>query len=295
MDKLIEAFASAFQLDAETISTLKDENGEWLPESDLAPKIQTVAKDRIGKYGQEKVNEGIRRQAQTFEKWMKGKGFDNADALKGEALWTAFAEHIEGSVEPQPGELTAETAKKHPIVKQLVADELKAARDANEAQKREFEAYKGQVEREKTQEVVRREALAALESNKIRLSVDGTDKTARQEAILMMLQNEKVGIDPETKKPVLLNDDGEPKRDEWGKPFDFAKHVASIGEKMFGKDDFDPSKGSPSPKNEGQGQGLKLTFVNQAAFDAWLSSETDGAKRMQAQNAWLEQQAKQTQ
>lgn len=288
---ILGAIASALQLDADTLSTFKDEQGEWLPEADLSQKLQTVVKDRIGAYGQEKVNEGIRRNATALEKWAKVKGFDNPDKLKGEALYEAIAGYIESSASPEPGELTPETAKKHPIFKQVLAAEMQAARAEMEARTKEHEAYKTRVEAERVQEVARREAVAALEAGKIRLSADGTDKDARLNAVLLMLQNERVGIDKQTGKPVFLDDDGETRKDDWGNPVDFAKHVTAIGEKMFGKDDFDPKKGSFSPGMSGQTNGKtpQMTFKNQADFDAWFANEPDGAKRMTGQTAWLEQ------
>lgn len=286
---ILGAIASAFQLDADTLTTFKDDQGEWLPEADLSQKLQTVVKDRIGKHGQMKVDEGIRRNAEQLEKWAKAKGFQNPDRLKGEALYEALAAHMGSSTNPEPGELTPETAKKHPIFKQVLAAEMQAARTEMEAKTREHEAYKAQIEAERVQDVARREAVAALEAGKVRLSVDGTDKDTRLNAVLMMLKNEKVGIDA-TGKPVLLDDDGEPKKDTWGNPVDFAKHVAAIGEKMFGKDDFDPKKGSPSPgmNPASGGKNPQMTFKSQADFDAWFANETDGAKRMTGQTAWLE-------
>ena len=286
---ILGAIASALQLDADTLTTFKDDQGEWLPEADLSQKLQTVVKDRIGAYGQEKVNEGIRRNATTLEKWAKAKGFENPDKLKGEALYEALAAHM-GSTNPEPGELTPETAKKHPIFKQVLAAEMQAARAEMEAKTREHEAYKAQIEAERVQDVARREAVAALEAGKVRLSADGTDKEARLNAVLMIMQNEKVGIDKQTGKPVLLDDEGEPRKDTWGNPVDFAKHVAAIGEKMFGKDDFDPKKGSPSPgmNPASGGKNPQMTFKSQADFDAWFANETDGAKRMTGQTAWLE-------
>lgn len=288
---ILGAIASALQLDADTLSAFKDEQGEWLPEADLSQKLQTVVKDRIGAYGQEKVNEGIRRNATALEKWAKAKGFDNPDKLKGEALYEAIAGYIETTASPEPGELTPETAKKHPIFKQVLAAEMQAARAEMEARTKEFEAYKTRIEAERVQEVARRETLEALKAGKIRIEADGTDEAARLEAVLQMLKNEKVGIDKQTGKSVLVDDDGEPKKDAWGNPIYFAKQAVKLAERIFGKDDFDPKKGSFSPgvTPGAPGKTPQMTFKSQADFDAWFANEPDGAKRMTGQTAWLEQ------
>lgn len=288
---ILGAIASALQLDADTLSTFKDDQGDWLAEAELSQKLQTVVKDRIGKHGQMKVDEGIRRNAEQLEKWAKAKGFQNPDRLKGEALYEALAAHMGSGASPEPGELTPETAKKHPVFKQVLAAEMQAARAEMEAKTREHEAYKAQIEAERVQDVARRETVEALKSAKIRIEATGTDEVARLEALLHMMKSEKVGIDKQTGKSVLLDDDGEPKKDAWGNPIYFAKQAAELAEKIFGKDDFDPKKGSPSPgmNPASGGKTPQIQFKTQADFDNWFANEPDGAKRMTGQTAWLEQ------
>jgi len=295
MDKLLGVISSTFKLDEETLSQFKDEAGTWLSEDEIAGKLPGILSAKLKALGETKFKEGDRRRAVNFEKWAKSKGFQNPDGLQGEEFFAAFAEHLESTTTTGgdgQAEITKETAAKHPVVKALITEQLQAARQAIEAKEREFNEYKQQSEKQRVQDVAKREALNALRTGKVRLSVDGADESERLETIYLRLERENIGLDSNG-KPVLLKD-GEPLVDEWGKQISFEKYVADLGGRLYGRDDFDPSKGSPSPGRNGQqsqptGNANKWGFKSQSDVDNYLASETDGIKRMEARKAWAEQ------
>ncbi len=290
MDKLLGALSSAFNLDDESINQFKDENGAWLGEDDLSTKVADVLKSRLDAYGQAKIDETTRRERAAFEKWAKKTGYQNTAGLRGEQLFDALREHFEASgAGNNPDALTKEQLAKLPAFKEVLSEQMGTARAEHERLKSEFDQYKAQATREKVQTVVREQAAAALREGRIRLNVEGVDETARLEVIYSALEKQEIGLD-ETGKPVLMKD-GDVLVDSWGKPVSFSKYVTTFGEKLFGKDDFDPSKGSPSPGKDGkQAQpGNKWNFKTQADVDAYLSRETDPAKAAEAQKAWFAQ------
>lgn len=311
---LLRKVASSLKIDAdEWIASLKDNGGDFLPEDKIASEIvgkfaeaataaTDSAKDRSYKNGQAEMSK-------KFNKLIKGAGFENSDNLSGDELFEAFAAWKADAGQAPSGtpldQLSKDELEKLPLVKQLKLDAQKAAATEFERLKKEydstvttFEQYKAKVADDQVKGVIRSKLSNSLKKGNVILSVDGfdIDPQEREAAVFeRLLGREKFGLD-NNGNPVVLDADGSPKTDSFGKTLDFDDIVLGIAKPMFGVSTQNPAhSGSGMPQNQPgkpTGYAPKMHFGSQAEKDAYIMGESDPANRLEAEKSWQHQQQK---
>ena len=289
MEKLILGIASALSIDAEELTALKD-GEKWLDENDLAPKLAEIVKSQVSAAKDAQFKRGIREKESAVKRFLRNAGFANEAKLEGDALLEAYTDHVKGSFEPgetgkEPAKMTREELLKLPEVKTLLVETKQQAGTQFEALKSEYEQAQTKWKRERVADIAKVKLPAYLKAANVNLEVpgvaDGEEK--RVKAIMSMLDIGEIGLDDKGEL-IFLDSDGTPKLNDYGKPLDLKKHVAEVGESLFGIRKIDPGKGGANP-HQGQRPGgtdpKVFTFENQAAFDSAFMNETDASKRSQ--------------
>jgi len=245
-DKLYKAIAVAFKINPdEFIATLKD-GDDWLSEDAISDKITDLVSTKVTAAKTDSRKSGQAEQNAKILKIVKASGFENTDNLQGADLLTAFTAWKDEQIAPPTGDtpvdqMDKETLLKLPIVKSLVLEAKQESGRGVEAVKQQFDAYKAQVEqdnvkreRERAINVAERHTEEAARKGNIVLKVEGVDEKVRLKSIFDVIRlNESIGLDAKG-LPIVLGEDGEQKKDDYGNPIPFSDIVVSYGKGMYG-------------------------------------------------------------
>ena len=296
---LYTAIAKAAKIKAdEWIATLKTDGGEWLLDDEIAEKVSalfvekvTAAKGDSYKNGQREINTQIKSA-------VKEIGFENPDGLQGKELLAAAFAWKEEQMVPPTGDtpvdqLDAEAILKLPVVKNEILRVRQESGKGVDVIKKQFDDYKIQVE----QESIKREKERAISvaerhteeyarKGNIILKVEGVDEKVRLKSIFDVIRlNESIGLDAKG-QPIILGDDGEQKKDEYGNPIPFSEIVVSYGKGMYGVSTIPQNhEGATLPTN--QVNGGQPAFVPKyrlssiADYDKLYTETGDPAERLE--------------
>ncbi len=245
-DKLYKAIAVAFKINPdEFIATLKD-GDDWLSEDAISDKVTELVSTKVTAAKTDSRKSGQAEQNAKILKIVKASGFENIDNLQGSELLTAFTAWKDEQIVPPAGDtpvdqMDKETLLKLPIVKSLVLEAKQESGRGVEAVKQQFDAYKAQVEqdnvkreRERAINVAERHTEEAARKGNIVLKVEGVDEKVRLKSIFDVIRlNESIGLDAKG-LPIVLGEDGEQKKDDYGNPIPFSDIVVSYGKGMYG-------------------------------------------------------------
>ena len=222
-----------------------------------------------------------RKTATQFENAIKSNGFDSD--LQGVELLNAFLEDVKAKPgEGGEGNNPSEWEKKY---QSLEASHTKAL---EQLKSKDAEIQKA------IKEGHRREVAAKFE-NDVRETLG--DKWAGSKDHLKILMNNfdlsRVKYDGDT--PVLLDESGEPLKDELHRPIVFADQVKHYGTLIGGFHKIDPNKGGP-PRSEGGGgnsdEAITLRKgMTTREYNALYDSTKDPEKRKQLAEARVKQLA----
>lgn len=260
-DKLYKAIAVAFKINPdEFIATLKD-GDDWLSEDAISDKITDLVSTKVTAAKTDSRKSGQAEQNAKILKIVKASGFENPDNLQGSELLTAFTAWKDEQIAPPTGDtpvdqMDKETLLKLPIIKSLVLEVKQESGKGNEAIKREFAEYKAQVERENQQranerahDIAERWTADSLKKGNVTLKVEGTDVSEAeriQSVFDRIVLREKIGLN-EKREPIILGDDGEQKKDEFGNPIPFSDIAMKYGKSMYGVSVQNPSHQGANP------------------------------------------------
>lgn len=296
-EKIIGALASALNLDAtELFAELKD-GDKWAENATELLSGKISAQVKAAKEAQYK--RGIREKGKAVEQYLRGKGFDNAEKLEGEALLEAAFEFLtpKGGNSGQSGEpakMTKEDLLKLPEVKALIDEGKKQAGSQFEALKAEYDAAKTTWQTMRIKDLSAAQLPSYLDEAKVILDVPGSQgtKEKRVQAIAALIDWSKVSLN-EKNQLIFIDEQGQPATDDFGKPLDFKKHVVGIAAEIYGVHKTDSSKGGAAPggkpSNPGNTRADKYAFTDSKAFQEALFSEPDVSKRAQMRQDWKEQ------
>lgn len=279
-EKIIRAFCGALGIDAsEFIATLKGEKDELEYTDSMLGEIAAAAKNQVVAAKNETEKRFTRVAFEKYRKAMKEQGFTVPEGVTDvNQLITEFAEFK--SAASAPGELTKETALKNPIVKELLADKLKAAADAADQIKNEFEQYKKVQGIQVVKAVGTKYVEDLLTEKRAILETETVKKADRLTAINKMLPWENMRLDEKGKLVLFDPETNDLKKNAFGKVVpvdDIIIDAASI----FGFHKQDPSKGGSGggrSGSEGGNTGKKYQFENQAAYEKAYSQATPAEK-----------------
>lgn len=279
-EKIIRAFCGALGIDAsEFIATLKGEKDELEYTDTTLGEITAAAKNQVAAAKNETEKRFTRVAFEKYRKAMKEQGFTVPEGVTDvNQLITEFAEFK--SAASAPGELTKETALKNPIVKELLADKLKAAADAADQIKNEFEQYKKVQGIQVVKTVGAKYVEDLLTEKRAILETENVKKEARLSAILNTLPWENIRLDDKNKLVLFDPETNDLKKDTFGKvvPVD---NIIIDAASIFGFHKQDPSKGGSGggrSGSEGGNTGKKYQFENQAAYEKAYSQATPAEK-----------------
>ncbi len=260
-EALLKVIASAFKINAdEFISTLKD-GDDFLPDDQIGAEVSKLIADKVAAAKIQSRKNGQGEQNAKVLKAVKVAGFENPDNLQADELVAAFiAWKDEQSVPPSSDtpvdQMDKETLLKLPIIKSLVLEVKQESGKGNEAIKREFAEYKAQVERENQQranerahDIAERWTADSLKKGNVTLKVEGTDVSEAeriQSVFDRIVLREKIGLN-EKREPIILGDDGEQKKDEFGNPIPFSDIAMKYGKSMYGVSVQNPSHEGANP------------------------------------------------
>lgn len=313
---LYKGIASALQIDAEEfVAKLKNNGGEWLPESEISKLIVSDLRT-AATAATETAVENARRKGQSEEtkrlkRLVKNAGFENPDNLIGDELFEAFntwKDEQKGNTPPanEVDKLSKDDLAKLPIVKSLIVEAVQAGAQKFEilkkdfdAKQTEFEQFKHGVVEGQVKSVAKAKVREALKKGNVILSVEGLDinPEERVDAVFERFWNrEKVGLNADG-HPILLNADGEPKTDPaFGKPIDFDEVVVAVAKPMFGISTQNPNQGGSGVQQSGNGKPAgyspTMRFNNQQEYSDYVMKEADPSKRAEATKSWQHQESK---
>lgn len=314
LSKVLGGFAKALKIDAtEFLSALKDGDDEWLPDEQIASKIEEVIVSEAKAARAEARNRAIFESRQSVEKIVKSKGFTPADNLKGDALLEAFIEHLESKAteidKDKTKAMTREELAAMPEVKQLMSEAVDKfgveAKSKLEAVEKTFAEYKAANEAKKIESISKQRLATALRKGNVLLKPSGADEISEEDRIdnvwldILYRQNMRVGLD-EKENPIFLNEDGSVLVEEvLGKPISFDEVAVQRGLKLYGSKGPDHSKGGGDPKGNGGVPGgaakyqQEYFFKTPTEFSAAMFAESDPAKRAKMSEDFNFQQEKQ--
>ena len=287
-EKIIRAFCGALGIDAsEFIATLKGEKDELEYNDATLGEITATAKNQVAAAKTETEKRFTRVAFEKYRKAMKEQGFTVPEGVTDvNQLITDFAEFK--SAASAPGELTKESAAKNPIVKELIAEKLKAAADAADQIKNEFEQYKKVQGIQVVKTVGAKYVEDLLTEKRAILETENVKKETRLAAILNTLPWENIRLDDKNKLVLFDPETNDLKKDTFGKivPVDnLIVEAASI----FGFHKQDPNKGGSGGGKvpDKSGQGGAYNFSDRAAFEKAYSQSTDPTERAKMMESYV--------
>lgn len=302
-EEVLKGIASALNTNAdEFIATLKD-GDDWLSNEEVVTKVSGLIKEKVTAAKTASRSAGQGEENAKLAKLVKAAGFSNESNLKGAELLSAFITWKDEQVPELPegndlAKLTADDLVKLPTVKSLVDDAKKTAGQSFEALKKqiadkeaEFDTYKKTIERERANDALARFIPEALRKANVILKVEGVEgsEKARTESAIKLIkhsQNYVIGADG---NPVFVDENGDPLKDEFGKPIDPQDVVASIVKPIFGVSTQNPANGGGNPpiSNGKPGeQAPPKMFRTQQDFNQYMMTETDNTKKLAAVQSW---------
>jgi hypothetical protein len=286
MEKVLKALASALKMDvSEFLETLKDENGEFLAEADLAAKVQESVSARVIETQKAQHGKGLSDYEKKIARIAREKGFDNPDGLKGEELMSAMLDwQAEQAATNGSGEPSADAAKLQ-AERDKLAKQVEKLQAANETLKGEYEGYKKTA----TRETIRAAALAEIArvaDEKRFVLGDATERAKRLNSLAKLADLDSFGKNA-AGKLVKLNEDGTIYTDEFGKEVPFETHLEEVN--PFGVHNQDPNRGGANPNSrEGQGGNNgngSIRFETEADYTKAMAG-ADAATRLKYSEAW---------
>lgn len=246
-------------------------------------------KARFAQVGKDRENGGISKKAKAIEKVLAPiveKYGIEADTT--EEQIRLLHEALEAEPPKGGGTLTKEELLKNAEVKALIADRLKQAADAFQAEKQALESKLN----EQRQASTRAESIALIANHLVekKAILGNATPQAAAEIALNLIGVDNIGkvTGPDGKPVLVLVDaDGAPITDALGAQIPLTAKVESSW--AFGFNKADPTKqggGAPPPSGGNSGSSVKFTTLDEAK--AAIERETDPTKRAALREAQLE-------
>jgi len=299
-DKILGAIASALQIDAAELTTALKDGEAFLPDDQLAEKLKDVAAERLKAAKDAQHKRGQREIGDSIEKWAKAKGFSNEEKLKGTALLDAVFDTVDTKAPEgnDPTKFTKEELSKLPAVKEMLQSVKIEAVKPFEAKEAELVGQIKKERQERVSDVAKRFAAEIMEQEKVLLEVPemGIVKKDRLEAVYARLNFSEIGLDDKG-NPIVVDNDGAPATDDFGKPIPFKDRVIGIAKPMYGIRTQDPGKGGANPptRTGGNGGGTdyvpKYQFATEADYERAITNTADNAERLEISRSYMHQKS----
>jgi len=290
--ELLEALAARLaKKPSEFISSLytDETQAELKPTTEIIPEIEKLVSEKIRTVGENQRNRGLKEGRKLFEKAIKSQFEPDDQTLEGLELWDAFNEHLEASKVSTPDTLTKEALAKMPEVKELIADGKKAALKKYSDLEHEFQDYKAGVKAEELKSKVEKQGVKLLTKNRVKFESDGLDTDKRLNAIFKQIDYSQLKVEGE--EIIVLDSDGHPKEDDFGKAVTFESYLLDIGVPLYGVRKQDPDKGSPErDRKPGVTGGTEIVIRDESHFNELLSKTTGAVARTKLYQAWEDKQ-----
>lgn len=300
---------------AEFIGTLKTEDGEWKPDAlELVKKGHKKFMDgvverfetKLDKAEQEKgrvVRERMKKAEDHLSTMLEKYGIEKSDVL--EETLDSLVESIEAKSANNKRSLSDDEVKNLPLFRQALAEGIQngVAKSNKDLQakydllNKEYTDYKGKEESKRMREVMLEWSEKYLSENKA--AIEGKDLAKRREQITRLNRlieiGYKVKVVEQGQPPILVNENDEPLVDkETYQPITYADIVKKESEILFGVNNFDPTKNSPSPTSQPSGAVVRhigKAPQSQSEYLDMIRAEKDPDKRRAITEAFKSQKA----
>lgn len=288
MKELLGAIALALNLDATEFEAALKDGDSALEGEALTAKVSEVMKARISALKTEQLGRGTREANKAFEKAIKNAGFTPEGDLKGVELLNAYMQ-AQVHTQPTDNQITRENAASNPVVKELIAEAKRAAGQAYESLKAEYDTFKQSATHEKVAAQVRSRIPDVLKAANVRLEVEGVDTKARVDALMNMIDMKRVAH--KDGDLFFADPDGGIETNDFGKPKKVDDFIVSIAKGLYGTATQSPANGGANPSNPAGGapSGSTIKFASADDFNKFMTTSTDATARQQAAAAWAEQ------
>jgi hypothetical protein len=283
---IVEALASLTKQNAgELIEQWFDESaeGEELKPKEginVANELKELIRGKIREVADDQHGRGKRETAEDWEKMLRNAGLKDT-SLRGEEALSAFVTQIKSEKGDKGGSdaITPELLDTDETAKQWLESKVKALKEAKEAAEAKVQEVTTSYHRKQLVNTAKSKAVEILDNIKW---IDGGEdmRSKRVETIHKLLDFDRLKLD-DSGNLVVLDDNGQPLKDDNFNPVSFDGFVKQIN--PFGTHKHDPTKKTASPKTKtGDGGEGGLTFSSHeqiAAANAKASKERDPQKR----------------
>jgi len=265
----LEDLARLTSKDAGELETLVfTQEGEEFRQKDEAPKlIASLMSEKIKLNRDEQYSRGKRETMDAWERELRTRGIEASDDVKGYDLLdrlTALAQKSEQGGNRKA--ITPDVLESDEAAQAWLTEKASKLKATYEAQIQELNGKLSEVSQAATRGKVQKEALEILEAAKWNAGDDEETRQKRINAMLRLLDYDRVKVDDDG-KIIVLDASGHALKDDTFNPVGFAEYVKNIN--PFGYHRFDPDKGSPSPKHPAAGPNVapKIVIRDQAHYN----------------------------
>lgn len=257
--------------------------------------LDKIIKDKINVVGSTNLGRGKSEALTNFEKEIRTNYSSSDTSLKGIDLVKSIVDiEIEKVKKPEKvieKEITIETAKASPIVQKLLKDAVDVVVKEKDTISDEYSNYKKQITGKAKKDLIWNSFEATARKNKHLLAAAGTPQLANQKNFFLNglnLDNYKIDeTDPQNKRIVILDDAGNPLKNDYQDLVDTEKHFLKIS--PFPVVKYDPDKGGSGAGGEGGkgGSGSTKRFKNEEEMTAYITNmDIPEADREKAFDEW---------
>jgi len=281
------------------VASLKD--GDNLDETAVLSAIKTSLSTHYSNVSTTQRNRGLKEGRKPAEEFLKAKGFENPDDLKGADFLNAGFEHVisakieEATKGTKIDDFSPEQLRALPNVATLLSKEVEAYNKKATDIQDQFDKFKQGVQRDKDIAIINKLAEKSLDKQNFVLSTGDVKREDRLQSVFDRINYNDIKLSKNGDKNIatIVDDEGYPIQNDLGHAITFDEYIAK-------RAPFQKDVTKPEDKKVGKIDGFDLNlekdeqlmkFENKAAYEAYIMGpEGADPKKMQlAHKSWMAQ------
>lgn len=282
--KFWEGIANLFDIDQENAGILEGDNNDQINYTKLLTQVKNGVKAKVKEVAKDKSEEhysrGKKETAKEWESKIKELFGLESSTIGFDLLTEAKAAISDGG--NAPDNITAEELRKLPIFNETLKEEVKKLNESFDEERNSFTQKIASLEQGELKRFAQSTALAILEAANFNFGEQET-RTTRINTINQLIDYNRLKV--EGKEIIMLDEEGNPAKDDLHKPILYKDHVLKIGS-AWGYNAANPDNGTPSHTGQSSSSGSSLKITSQDEYDAYVRNNPD--KKTEALRAYRE-------